>query len=124
MAITAAAASLVFGGVIPTRVASPLVYVALPLLIWAALSFEHRGAATGSAVISALAVWWTSRGAGPFGLGLSVSRRLAQLLGGDITVASALGQGSTFSLRLPRYSPDDNGSKPTAYGRDTPSSDS
>lgn len=35
------------------------------------------------------------------GLGLCVSRRLAQLLGGDVTVSSKLGQGSTFSLHLP-----------------------
>jgi signal transduction histidine kinase len=38
------------------------------------------------------------------GLGLSVSRRLAQLLGGDVTVASTPGRGSRFRLRLPRDS--------------------
>lgn len=35
------------------------------------------------------------------GLGLPLSKRLAHLLGGSITVASALGAGSTFSLMLP-----------------------
>ena len=42
-----------------------------------------------------------SRRFGGTGLGLALSRRLARMMGGDITVASAAGQGSTFALRLP-----------------------
>jgi PAS domain S-box-containing protein len=36
------------------------------------------------------------------GLGLAICRRLATMLGGDLTVHSALGEGSTFTLALPR----------------------
>jgi two-component system, chemotaxis family, CheB/CheR fusion protein len=43
-----------------------------------------------------------TRTAGGTGLGLAVSRRLARVLGGDIEVTSSPGEGSTFSLRLPR----------------------
>jgi signal transduction histidine kinase len=35
------------------------------------------------------------------GLGLAISRRLARLLGGDVSVVSEFGRGSTFSLWLP-----------------------
>ncbi|MDQ6636100.1 MAG: PAS domain-containing protein [Gemmatimonadota bacterium] len=45
-----------------------------------------------------------SRRVGGTGLGLSVTRRLARLLGGDVSVSSAPGQGSVFTVRLPRAS--------------------
>ena len=53
----------------------------------------------------------STRAAGGTGLGLSVSRRLARLLGGDLSAESEVGRGSTFVLRLPMRAPLVDGTK-------------
>jgi signal transduction histidine kinase len=57
-----------------------------------------------------------TRKTGGTGLGLSVTRKLARLLGGDVTVASKVGVGTTFLLTLPMKAP----AGETIRRRDTP----
>ena len=43
----------------------------------------------------------TAQRFGGTGLGLALSRKLARMMGGDVTVTSEPGKGSVFTVRLP-----------------------
>ena len=48
----------------------------------------------------------TTRRYGGTGLGLALSRKLCRMMGGDISVRSRVGAGSTFTMRIPVRSPE------------------
>ena len=67
-ALVCASAAVTFGGVGPWPNHTPLAFLTIPPLVWAAFRFGLRYASLAIAAMSTIATWSTVRGSGPFAL--------------------------------------------------------
>ena len=91
---------------------APLAFLPIPLLVWAAFRFGPCGGATAIALTSALAVWATIHGRGPFGTtDVNAALTMLQMFLGVVTitvlVVAATVQERTDAARELRRAHDD-----------------
>jgi diguanylate cyclase (GGDEF)-like protein len=96
-----------FGGLLPSEVKSyPLEFLCLPPLLWAAFRFGAREGALAVLLLSAIAIWGTLRGLGPFARGTpNESLLLQQAFMGvasimSLIVAAAVSERRDVEARL------------------------
>ena len=69
--VLAVAAHLIFSSKLSEQwTFHPLLYLAFPVMLWAALRFEAHGTTITTLILSAVAIWYTDHGVGPFIRGL------------------------------------------------------
>jgi len=104
-AVAVAAASLVVSAIVFGSAASPQpgaftqAFFLFPVLIWAALRFGPRGAASSAFLVSTVAIWATAVGRGPFAQGVLHDRLLALQIFMGIVAATFLVLGATSAER-------------------------
>jgi len=97
--LTVTTTVIVFNGALLGLQNLPLSFLCIPPLVWAAFRFEQHGAATTSLLISAVAVWCTAHGFGPFVAGTpNSSLLLLQAFMGTVAV-TALALGAVVAER-------------------------
>ncbi len=100
--ITAAVTGYVFSNNPPRGIVhQALLYVLFPFIIWSALRFGPRGAATSTVIISLIAIWGTSHRLGPFSQeSLNDSLVLLQTFLGVIAITSLILAATTAERLL------------------------
>ncbi|MGH9143250.1 MAG: MASE1 domain-containing protein [Vicinamibacterales bacterium] len=82
---------------------SPLAYVVFPFLIWAATRFGTGGAAAANIVTSAIAIWGTVHGLGPYAAGNIADRLMLLQIFMAVVTATGLMLGASISERAAAF---------------------
>ncbi len=94
-----AVSALVFARPFASAGPQPLEYVLFPFIIWAAIRFGVAGAAIANLMTSALAIWSTIHGVGPYAIGRGDDRLILLQIFLGVVGGSGLILGATVSDR-------------------------